>query len=75
MLALKVRRVGNSLGIVIPREVLARLKVEEGETVYLTETPEGFRLTPYDAGFEQQMNLAEEIMREDRDLLRELAKR
>lgn len=75
MLALKVRKIGNSLGVVIPKEVLAKLRVAEGETVYLTESPEGYRLTPYDENFAEQMEAAEKIMREDRDILRELAKR
>jgi putative addiction module antidote len=75
MLTAKVRKIGNSLGIVIPKEALARMKVEEGGTLFLTESPEGYRLTPYDEGFERQMEAAERIMREDRDVLRELAKR
>lgn len=75
MQALKIRKVGNSLGLVLPKEVLARLKVGEGDTVYLTEAPDGCRLTPLDAGFAVQMEAAEAIMREDRDILRELARR
>lgn len=76
MLPLKVRKIGNSLGIVLPKEALARLKVEEGESLYLTESPDGgYRLTAYDEDFAHQMELAERIMREDRDVLRELAKR
>ncbi len=75
MQALKIRKVGNSLGLVLPREVVARLKVAEGDTVYLTDAVDGLRLTPMDAGFAAQMAAAEEIMREDRDVLRELAKR
>jgi hypothetical protein len=52
---------------------MARLKVQKGDTVYLTEAPEGgYRITPYD--FERQMKLAEEIMHDDRDILRALAK-
>lgn len=76
MLPLKIRKIGNSLGIVLPKEALSRLKVEEGESLYLTESPDGgYRLTPFDEGFAHQMELAERIMREDRDALRELAKR
>lgn len=76
MLALKVRKVGNSLGVVLPREAAARLKVDEGAVVYLTEAPDGsYRLTAYDERFAGQMEAAERIMREDRDVLRELAKR
>ncbi len=73
---LKVRRIGNSLGVVLPKETLERLKVGEGDALYLTDAEgNGFRLTPYDEGFAERMALAEDIMREDRDLLRELAKR
>jgi putative addiction module antidote len=76
MLALKVRKVGNSLGVVLPREALGRLRAVEGTVVYLTEAPDGgYRLTPYDETFAEQMAVAERIMREDRDVLRELARR
>jgi putative addiction module antidote len=74
MIALKITTVGNSAGVVLPREVLARLKVQRGDTVYLVETPDGFRITPYDEEFARQMDAAERIMREDRDVLRALAK-
>lgn len=76
MIALKVRKVGNSLGIVLPKETLQRLNIGEGETVYLTETfDNGYRVTAYNENFSKQIATAEEIMREDRDLLKELAKR
>jgi putative addiction module antidote len=76
MIALKVRKVGNSLGIVLPKETLKRLNIVEGETLYLTESFEnGYRMTPYNENFSKQIAIAEEIMREDRDLLKELAKR
>ena len=75
MQALKIRKVGNSLGLVLPKEVVARLKVGEGDTVYLTDAQDGYRITPLDAGFAEQMAAAEDIMREDRDVLRELAHR
>ncbi len=75
MEALKVRKVGNSLGVVLPREVAARLRVGEGDSLYLTEAPDGYRLTALDENFARQMEEAERIMREDRDLLRELASR
>jgi putative addiction module antidote len=74
MIALKITAVGNSAGVVLPREVLARLKVQRGDTVYLVETPDGFRITPYDEEFARQMEAAERIMREDRDVLRALSK-
>jgi len=75
MVTLKIRRIGNSLGVVLPREVLARLRAGEGDEVFFTESPDGFRLTPYDEEFARQMEAAEQVMREDRDALRELAKR
>ena len=75
MQTLKVRKVGNSLGLVLPKEVVARLKVEEGDVVYLTDAQDGYRITPLDPDFAKQMAIAEAIMREDRDILRELARR
>jgi putative addiction module antidote len=75
MLAFKVTRVGASTGFILTKEAMARLKVKKGDTVYLTEAPDGsYRLTPYNPAFERQMSLAEDIMRSDRDVLRALAK-
>ncbi|MCB1052190.1 MAG: transcriptional regulator [Acidobacteria bacterium] len=75
MLTFKVTTVGSSLGFILNKEALNLLKVGKGDTLYLTESPEGgFRLTPYNPEFEAQMSMAEEIMREDRDILRALAK-
>jgi putative addiction module antidote len=71
---LKLTQVGNSVGVVLPKEALAALKLEKGDSVYLTESPEGFRITAYDPEFERQMNLAEDIMKRRRNVLRELAK-
>jgi putative addiction module antidote len=71
---LKITTVGASAGIILNKEVLALLKVRKGDSLYLTEAPGGYRLTPYDPEFERQFKLAEEIMHEDRDLLRALAK-
>lgn len=71
----KLIAVGNSVGVIFPKDVLARLRVERGDTLYFSEAPDGsIRLTPFDPEFEQQMTLAESIMREDRDILRALAK-
>ena len=76
MLALKVRKIGNSLGIVLPKEALARLKLAEGGTIYMTDSKDGaFRLTALNEKFPEQMKEAERIMREDRDILHELAKK
>ena len=74
MVKLKVTTVGNSTGVVLPKEVLARLKVEKGDSLFLTEAPEGYRITPYDPDFERQMKLARKVMRQRRDVLKELAK-
>ena len=71
---LKITKIGNSAGIVLPKEVLARLRVGPGDTVHLTEAPDGVRLTACDPGFAHKIDLAEVIMREDREILRELAK-
>jgi len=76
MQAVKIRKIGNSLGVVIPKDVLARMKVAEGETVYFTDAADGsVRLTPVDEEFAAQMEQAEAVMRSDRHILRELAKR
>jgi putative addiction module antidote len=71
---LKVTTVGSSAGVVLPREVLARLKIEKGDTLFLTEAPDGYRITPFDPDFERQMQLARRVMRERRNVLKELAK-
>jgi putative addiction module antidote len=74
MFKLKVTTVGNSTGVVLPREVLSRLKVQKGDVLYLTESPDGYKITPYDEEFSQQMEAAERVMKDNRDVLRELAK-
>lgn len=73
MIQAKVTTVGNSLGLVLPKEALARLHVKKGDVIYLCESPEGYTLTPYDEAFVKQMTLAEDIMREDKDVLKVLA--
>ena len=70
---LKITTVGNSAGIVLPREILERLRVEKGDVLYATETLNGIELRPYDEEFAEQMAIAEDVMREDRDVLRKLA--
>jgi putative addiction module antidote len=74
MTTLKVTKIGNSVGVVLPKEVLARLNVEAGDSVFLTEAPDGFRLTPYDPEFEAQITVARDVMKQDRAILHELAK-
>jgi putative addiction module antidote len=71
---LKIRKFGNSAGVILPKDLLARLRVGEGDTLYATDAPEGVRLTAADPDFEAKMAAAEKIMREDRDILRVLAK-
>jgi putative addiction module antidote len=70
----KLTTVGSSVGVALPKEVLAKLRVGKGDTLCVTETPEGVLLTPYSAEFAEMMEAAETVMREDRDVLRALAK-
>lgn len=71
----KVRKIGNSLGIVLPKEALQALKVQEGDVLFLTEAPEGsLRVTPEKPGFQDIMRIAEDGMNRYRNALRELAK-
>jgi putative addiction module antidote len=70
---LKVTTVGNSTGVILPKELLEKLRVGKGDTLYVTETTRGVELSPYDQDFATQMAIAESIMREDRDVLRKLA--
>jgi putative addiction module antidote len=74
MLTLKISRVGNSAALLLPKEALAKLRVEQGDTLYLTEAPDGYRITTFDPEFENDMKLARRIMRKRRNVLRELAK-
>jgi putative addiction module antidote len=72
---LKLRKVGNSVGVVLPKEALARLNADEGDAVYLTETTDGgFRLTASNPGFAAKMKVAERLSRRYRHALKELAK-
>ncbi len=71
---LKITTIGASAGLILNKEVMARLRVKKGDSLYLTEAPGGFRVTPYDPEFERQIIAAEQIMQEDRDVLRALSK-
>ena len=71
---LKLTQIGNSIGVILPKDVLARLKLEKGDSVFITETPDGYAITPHDPAFETQMTAAQEIMKRRRAVLRELAK-
>jgi putative addiction module antidote len=74
MIQLKISQFGNSVGVILPKEVLARLKVEKGDVVYLTDSPDGFRISAKDPNFERQMDAAKSIMKRYRNALAELAK-
>lgn len=75
VLELKVRKIGNSMGVVLPKEALAHLKVDEGDSVTLTEAPDGsMRLTPGTAEVRRQLEAAQDIINRYRNTLRELAK-
>jgi len=74
MLKVKVTQVGNSMGILLPKEALSKMKAGKGDTLYLVEGPDGYTVTPYDQEFEQQMNAAEKVMKKYRNALRELAR-
>ena len=69
----KIIAIGNSAGIILSKETLARLNVKKGDTLYITEGSQGVRLVPYDPGFAEQMEAAREVMRENKDVLQRLA--
>ncbi len=71
---LKVTQIGNSLGVILPREVLADLDLDKGDQLYLTRSPEGYRFTKTNPEFERKMKLAREIMKKRHHPLRQLAK-
>jgi putative addiction module antidote len=70
---IKVITVGNSAGVILPKELLARLRLEKGDALFATELPDGIKLTPYDPTLDGQMAVAEKVMRKRRTLLRKLA--
>lgn len=75
MTSLKIRQIGNSLGVVLPKEALSRLNVADGDMLYLSEAPDGsMRITPFDPAFDKQMRAARHGMKKYRNTLRELAK-
>lgn len=71
---LKLTQIGNSIGVILPREVLGRLKLEKGESLFLLETPDGYAITPYDPALDEQIQAGREFMREYRDTFHQLAK-
>jgi putative addiction module antidote len=74
MTALKLTQIGNSVGVILPKEILARLKLEKGDTVFVTDAANGVMLTPYDPGLAEQLEAGREFMREYRDTFHQLAK-
>lgn len=74
MTALKLTQIGNSVGLILPKEVLARLKLEKGDTVFVTEAAGGVTLTPYDPSLDAQLKAGREFMRDFRDTFHQLAK-
>lgn len=74
MAVLKLTQIGNSVGVILPKDILARLKLEKGDTLFVTDTPGGIQLTPYDASVEEQLRVGREFMREYRDTFHQLAK-
>jgi putative addiction module antidote len=74
IMKIKITTVGNSAGIVLPKELLARLRVGKGDELYASELPDGIKLSPFDPKLAEQMEVAERVMRRRRVLLRKLAK-
>jgi putative addiction module antidote len=74
MSVLKLTQIGNSVGVILPKELLARLKVAKGDSLFLTEAANGLTLTPYDPELEEQLKAGREFMREYRDTFHQLAK-
>ncbi len=70
---LKLTAIGNSTGVILPKEILEKLRVSKGDTIFVVETKDGVELKTYDPVVAKQMEIAERIMREDRDVLRKLA--
>lgn len=69
----KLTSIGNSTGVILPKELLEKLRVQKGDTLHVLETPNGIELTPFDAEFARQMDVAEGVMRKRRNLLKKLA--
>ena len=74
MTALKLTQIGNSVGVILPKEALARLKLVKGDTVFVTDAVDGIHLTPYDPDMEEQLKLGRELMHDYQDTFHQLAK-
>ena len=71
---LKLTQIGNSVGVILPKEVLSRLKLGKGESVFMTETPNGYAITPYDPALEEEITAGRAFMRDFKDTFHQLAK-
>ena len=71
---LKLTQIGNSVGVILPKDALSKLKLQKGESMFLTECADGFILTPYDPALDEELNAGREFMREYRDTFHQLAK-
>jgi len=74
MIALKVRKIGGAKGVILPKEALARLKVGEGDRLFLTEAPDGFRITAHDPEFERQLEIYQDVSKRRRNVFKALSK-
>ena len=74
MISLKLTAIGNSVGVILPKEALSRMHVKKGDKIYLVESPDGYQITPYDKELIKQLEVAEEVMKEDREALKALAR-
>ena len=74
MHVLKLTQIGNSVGVILPKEVISRLKLSKGETVFLTETPDGYAITPYDPALEEEIAAGRAFMSDFKDTFHQLAK-
>jgi len=73
MFELKLTKIGNSLGVILSKEILAKLRLNYGDKIFVSETPNGVELTPYDLDFAKQMDMVESIVKENRNVLKKLA--
>jgi putative addiction module antidote len=74
MATLKITQIGNSLGLILPKEIVARLRLEKGESVSVVATPRGVEITPFDPDFDKKLEVARKVSKRYRNALRELAK-
>jgi len=74
MIKVKITAIGNSMGILLPKEALIKMKASKGDTLYLVESPEGYTLTPYEKDFGNQIEIAEKVLKKYRNALQKLAK-